>query len=155
MVHPLAGKPAPASILVDLAALERAYYDRHPDPRVAAERVAFGTSGHRGSALRSAFNEDHIVAITSAICDYREAHQTSGPVFVGADTHALSAPAQRSALEVLVARGVDVVVAQGDEYTPTPVISETILRYNRTKPSRLADGIVITPSHNPPDDGGF
>ncbi len=155
MAHPLAGKPAPASILVDLAALERAYCDRHPDPRVPAERVAFGTSGHRGSALRGSFNEDHIVAITSAICDYRAAHGTTGPLFMGADTHALSAPAQRTALGVLVARGVETVVARDDEYTPTPVISEAILRFNRRKPARQADGIVVTPSHNPPEDGGF
>jgi phosphoglucomutase len=155
MAHPLAGKPAPASILVDLSALERAYYDRHPDPSVAGERVAFGTSGHRGSALRGSFNEDHILATTSAICDYRAAHGTTGPLYVGSDSHALSAPAQRTALEVLVSRGVDVVVAQNDEYTPTPVISEAILRHNRARPAREADGIVITPSHNPPEDGGF
>src|SRR5580698_9475233 len=111
MVHPLAGKPAPPSFLVDLAALERAYYDRHPNVEIAAERVAFGTSGHRGSALRGSFNEDHILAITSAICDYRAAQGTTGPLYVGADTHALSAPAQRTALEVLVARGVSVVMA--------------------------------------------
>jgi phosphoglucomutase len=155
MAHPLAGKPAPSSLLVDLATLERAYYDRHPDARSSGERVAFGTSGHRGSALRGSFNEDHIVAITSAICDYRAAHGTSGPIYVGADTHALSAPAQRTALEVLVARGAEVVIARDDEYTPTPVISEAILRFNRSKPAREADGIVITPSHNPPEDGGF
>src|SRR5271154_5152063 len=113
MAHPLAGKPAPASILVDLAALERAYYDRHPAPRVPAEKVAFGTSGHRGSALRGSFNEDHIIAITSAICDYRAAQGVTGPLYVGADTHALSAPAERTALEVLAARGVSVVVSQG------------------------------------------
>ncbi len=155
MVHPLAGKPAPAANLVDLSALERAYYDRRPDPRVPDERVAFGTSGHRGSALRGSFNEDHIVAITAAICDYRDAHQTTGPLFVGADTHALSAPAQRTALEVLAARGVSVVIARNDAYTPTPVISRAILRFNQTRPARVADGVVITPSHNPPEDGGF
>jgi phosphoglucomutase len=158
MAHPLAGKPAPASLLVDLGALERAYYDRHPDPRSASERVAFGTSGHRGSALRGSFNCDHIVAITSAICDYRAAHGTTGPLYVGADSHALSAPAQRTALEVLVARGADVVIARDDQYTPTPVVSEAILRFNRsaiTVGARQADGIVITPSHNPPEDGGF
>jgi phosphoglucomutase len=155
MVNPLAGKPAPASLLVNLAALERAYYDRHPNVRVAGERVSFGTSGHRGSALRGSFNEDHIIAITTSICDYRAAHQITGPLFIGADTHALSAPAQRTALEVLVARGVSVVVAEGDAYTPTPVISRTILRFNQSKPARAADGIVITPSHNPPEDGGF
>jgi phosphoglucomutase len=155
MAHPLAGKPAPSSMLVNLAALERAYYDRHPNVAVAEEKVAFGTSGHRGSALRGSFNEDHIVAITAAICDYRAAHQITGPVFVGADTHALSAPAQRTALEVLVARGVSVVMARDDAYTPTPVVSRAILRFNQGKPARLADGIVITPSHNPPEDGGF
>jgi phosphoglucomutase len=155
MVHPLAGKPAPRSFLVDLAALERAYYDRHPNVGVVEEKVAFGTSGHRGSALRGSFNEDHIVAITAAICDYRAAHQITGPLFVGADTHALSAPAQRTALEVLVARGVSVVMASDDAYTPTPVISRAILRFNQSRPARSADGIVITPSHNPPEDGGF
>src|SRR5580700_719084 len=136
MVHPLAGKPAPASLLVDLAALERAYYERHPDAGTAEERVAFGTSGHRGSALRGSFNEDHIVAITSALCDYRRRSGTNGPLLVGADTHALSAPAQRTALEVLVARGVDVIVAADDAYTPTPVISRAILRFNQSKPAR-------------------
>jgi phosphoglucomutase len=155
MVHPLAGKPAPASVLVDLAALERAYYERHPDVDVPEEKVTFGTSGHRGSSLRGSFNEDHIVAITAAICDYRVAHEFTGPLFVGADTHALSAPAQRTALEVLAARGVQVLVAPDGEYTPTPVISEAILRFNRARPARVADGIVITPSHNPPADGGF
>ncbi len=155
MAHPLAGKPTPPSLLVDLAALERAYYDRHPNVGVVDEKVAFGTSGHRGSALRGSFNEDHIVAITAANCDYRAAHQITGPLFDGADTHALSAPAQRTALEVLVARGVSVVMARDDAYTPTPVISRAILRFNQSKPARRADGIVITPSHNPPEDGGF
>jgi phosphoglucomutase len=155
MAHPLAGQPAPASMLVDLAALERAYYDEHPDPHVAEQRVAFGTSGHRGSSLRRSFNEDHIVAITEAICDYRATNGITGPLYVGADTHALSAPGQRTALEVLIARGVDAVIAKDDAYTPTPVVSARILRHNRTKPSAVADGIVITPSHNPPEDGGF
>jgi phosphoglucomutase len=155
MVHPLAGQPAPASMLVDLAALERAYDHDHPDPAVAEQRVAFGTSGHRGSSLRRSFNEDHIVAITEAICDYRAAQGVTGPLYVGADTHALSAPAQRTALEVLVARGVDAVIAADDAYTPTPVVSARILRHNRAKPARVADGVVITPSHNPPEDGGF
>src|SRR4029077_14331267 len=118
MVHPLAGKPAPASMLVNLAELERTYHDDHPDPAVAEQRVAFGTSGHRGCSLHRSFNEDHIVAITDAICDYRAAHGVGGPLFVGADTHALSAPAQRTALEVLVARGVDAVIAADDAYTP-------------------------------------
>jgi phosphoglucomutase len=155
MVHPLAGQPAPASMLVDLAALERAYYADHPDASVAEQRVAFGTSGHRGSSLRRSFNEDHIVAIAEAICDYRAAQGVTGPLFVGADTHALSAPAQRTALEVFVARGVDAVVAADDAYTPTPVVSARILRHNRARPPRAADGVVITPSHNPPEDGGF
>ncbi len=155
MAHPLAGKPAPVSLLVDLVVLERAYYERHPDAGEAEQRVAFGTSGHRGSALRVSFNEDHIVAITSAICEYRAAQGVTGPLFVGADTHALSAPAQRTALEVLAARGVSVVVASDEAYTPTPVISEAILRFNRNRPAAAADGIVITPSHNPPEDGGF
>src|ERR1019366_2289259 len=155
MVHPLAGQPAPASMLVDLAALERAYYDGHPDPAVAEQRVSFGTSGHRGSSLRMSFNEDHILAITQAICEYRASRDVTGPLYVGVDTHALSAPAQRSALEVLVACGVDAVVASDDAYTPTPAISARILRHNRSKPARAADGIVITPSHNPPEDGGF
>jgi phosphoglucomutase len=155
MVHPLAGQPAPASMLVDLAALERAYDHDHPDPNVAEQRVAFGTSGHRGSSLRRSFNEDHIVAITEAICDYRAAQGVTGPLYVGADTHALSAPAQRTALEVLAARGVDAVIAADDAYTPTPVVSARILRHNHAKPPRAADGIVITPSHNPPEDGGF
>ena len=155
MVHPLAGQPAPASMLVNLAALERAYHDDHPDPSVPEQKVAFGTSGHRGSSLRRSFNEDHIVAITEAICDYRANKSVTGPLYVGADTHALSEPAQRTALEVLVARGVDAVIAGGGAYTPTPVISARILRHNRGKPVAVADGIVITPSHNPPEDGGF
>jgi phosphoglucomutase len=142
-------------MLVDLAALERAYHDDHPDASVAEQRVAFGTSGHRGSSLRRSFNEDHIVAITEAICDYRAAQGTTGPLYVGADTHALSAPAQRTALEVLAARGVDAVIAADDAYTPTPVVSARILRHNRPRPARVADGIVVTPSHNPPEDGGF
>jgi phosphoglucomutase len=158
--HPLAGKPAPREVLVDLAALERAYHDDHPDVGVAEQRVAFGTSGHRGSALRRSFNEDHIVAITAAICDYRTAQGTRGPLLMGMDTHALSAPAQRTALSVLAARGVDVVIAEGDGtdgrgYTPTPVISHAILRANRETRGARADGIVVTPSHNPPEDGGF
>jgi phosphoglucomutase len=155
MVHPLAGQPAPVSMLVDLAALERAYYDDHPDLGIAEQRVAFGTSGHRGSSLRRSFNEDHIIAITEAICDYRAMKGVTGPLYLGADTHALSAPAQRTALEVLVARSVDAVIAADDAYTPTPVVSARILRHNRDKPLRAADGIVVTPSHNPPEDGGF
>ena len=159
-VHPLAGKPAPREVLVDLTALERAYYDDRPDAGIAEQRVAFGTSGHRGSALRRSFNEDHLIAITAAICDYRRAQGTDGPLLMGMDTHALSAPAQRTALEVLAARGVDVVIAEGDGtegrgYTPTPVISHAILRANREGGRWRADGIVVTPSHNPPEDGGI
>jgi phosphoglucomutase len=160
MVHPLAGKPAPRSFLVDLVALERAYHDDHPDPGEAEQRVAFGTSGHRGSALRRSFNEDHILAITAAICDYRSAQGVSGPLFVGMDTHALSLPAQRTALSVLAARGVTTIIAEGEGegdrgYTPTPVISHAILRANRGQGRGRADGIIVTPSHNPPEDGGI
>lgn len=154
-VSPLAGKPPSASMLVDVPRLVTAYYTEHPDPSVAAERVAFGTSGHRGSAFDRSFNEDHILAITQAICSYRLAHAITGPLFMGIDTHALSAPAFVSALEVLAANGVNVMIDQDRGYTPTPVVSRAILRYNRDRTSGLADGIVITPSHNPPEDGGF
>ena len=154
-VNPLAGKPAPLSILVNVPRLITAYYKQTPDPSVAAQRVAFGTSGHRGSAFDSAFNEWHILAITQGICDYRKQHGTDGPLFLGMDTHALSVPALASALEVLAANGVDVMLAEKDEYTPTPTISHAILTYNSKRTSGLADGIVITPSHNPPDSGGF
>jgi phosphoglucomutase len=154
-VHPLAGKPAPPSILVNVPRLVTAYYKEIPDPGVASQRVAFGTSGHRGSALDAAFNEWHILAITQAICEYRKQHGTDGPLFLGMDTHALSVPALASALEVLAANAVDVMLAENDEYTPTPTISHAILTYNRDRNSGLADGIVITPSHNPPDSGGF
>ncbi len=154
-VSPLAGKPAPASMLVNVPKLVTAYYAEHPDPSVAAERVAFGTSGHRGSAFERTFNEWHILAISQAICLYRKQHQIDGPLFLGMDTHALSVPALASALEVLAANGVDVMLAEGDPYTPTPVISHAILTYNRGRRTGLADGIVITPSHNPPHDGGF
>jgi phosphoglucomutase len=154
-ISPLAGKPAPLVILVDVPRLITAYYAEVPDPRVPAQRVAFGTSGHRGSSFNRAFNERHILAITQAICLYRAAHNTSGPLFVGIDTHALSIPAYATALEVLAANGVEVMIAEGSEYTPTPVISHAILTYNRGRKAGLADGIVITPSHNPPHDGGF
>ena len=154
-VSPLAGKPAPASMLVNVSRLVTAYYAEHPDPAVAAERVAFGTSGHRGSAFERTFNEAHILAITQAICSYRQAHRIDGPLFMGMDTHALSEPAFASALEVLAANGVEVMIDQDRGYTPTPVISHAILRYNRGRRSGLADGIVVTPSHNPPEDGGF
>jgi phosphoglucomutase len=142
-------------MLVDVPRLVTAYYAEHPDPLVAAERVAFGTSGHRGSAFERTFNEAHILAITQAICAYRQAHRIEGPLFMGMDTHALSEPAFVSALEVLAANGVEVMIDRNRDYTPTPVISHAILRYNRGRRSGLADGIVVTPSHNPPEDGGF
>jgi phosphoglucomutase len=154
-LSPLAGKPAPLSILVNVPRLITAYYKEIPDPSVASQRVAFGTSGHRGSSFDAAFNEWHILAITQAICEYRKQHGTDGPLFLGMDTHALSVPALASALEVLAANGVDVMLAEKDEYTPTPAISHAILTYNRDRKSGLADGIVITPSHNPPESGGF
>jgi phosphoglucomutase len=154
-VSPLAGKPAAPELLVDVPKLITAYYVERPEPGVAAQRVAFGTSGHRGCAFERSFNEWHILAITQAICAYRKGKNISGPLFLGMDTHALSMPAYASALEVLAANGVDVMVAPGDEYTPTPVISHAILSYNRGRSSGLADGIVVTPSHNPPDSGGF
>jgi phosphoglucomutase len=154
-VSPLAGKPPEPGMLVNVPRLVTAYYTEAPDPSVPAQRVAFGTSGHRGSALQKAFNEWHILAITQAICQYRKMQHTDGPLFLGMDTHALSMPALASSLEVLAANGVEVMIAEGDEYTPTPVISHAILTYNRGRKTGLADGIVITPSHNPPDDGGF
>jgi phosphoglucomutase len=150
-----AGRPADPSILVDVDRLVGAYYDLRPDPSVPAQRVAFGTSGHRGSALNTAFNEAHILATTEAICRYREHHGIDGPLFIGRDTHALSEPAIRSALEVMGAHGVDARVDAADGYTPTPVISHAILTHNRGRHEHLADGIVVTPSHNPPEDGGF
>ena len=154
-LHALAGKPAPADLLIDPAALERAYYERRPDPADARQRVAFGTSGHRGSALEASFNEAHILAIAQAICDYRLAKAIGGPLFMGMDTHALSAPAQRSALEVLAANGVATVIQRDAGFTPTPVISRAIVAYNRGRDAGLADGVVLTPSHNPPADGGI
>ena len=154
MVHPLAGKPAPRELLVDLELLRRRYFDK-PDPADPQQRVSFGTSGHRGSSLRGSFNEAHILAVTQAICEYRKAQGTDGPLFLGADTHALSGPAQRSALEVLAANEVQVLHARDGQWTPTPVVSHAILVYNRGRTSALADGIVVTPSHNPPEDGGF
>ncbi len=152
---PRAGQPAEPSELVDLDALLRAYHDLQPDPSVAAQRVAFGTSGHRGSSFRAAFNEAHILATTEAICRYRAAQGYTGPLFLGRDTHALSEPAFRTALEVLVANGVDVRVDAVDGFTPTPAISHAILAANRGRRGGFADGIVVTPSHNPPEDGGF
>ena len=154
-ISSLAGKPAPPSLLVNVPRLVTAYYTEVPDPSVAAQRVAFGTSGHRGSSFDIAFNEWHILAISQAICLYRKQHQIDGPLFLGMDTHALSVPALASAVEVLAANGADVMLAEGDEYTPTPAISHAILTYNRGRKAGLADGIVITPSHNPPHDGGF
>jgi phosphoglucomutase len=154
-ISPLAGKTPEPSALVDVPKLIAAYYTETPDPSVAAERVSFGTSGHRGSSFDRAFNEQHILAISQAICLYRKQEQIDGPLFLGMDTHALSEPALRSALEVLAANGVIVMLAQGDDYTPTPAISHAILAYNRGRKNGFADGIVITPSHNPPNDGGF
>jgi phosphoglucomutase len=154
-VSPLAGKPPEPGMLVNVPKLITAYYTDVPDPSIPAQRVAFGTSGHRGSSLQKAFNEWHILAITQAICLYRKLQHIDGPLFLGMDTHALSMPAFVSSLEVLAANGVEVMIAQGDEYTPTPVVSHAILTYNRGRKTGVADGIVITPSHNPPDDGGF
>src|SRR5580698_5539251 len=154
-ISPLAGKPAPPGILVDVPRLITAYYTETPDPAMPAQRVAFGTSGHRGTAFNRSFNQDHILAITQAICLCRKQQGTDGPLFLGIDTHALSVPACATALEVLAAYDVEVMLAEGDEYTPTPVISHAILTYNRGRKTGLADGIVITPSHNPPQDGGF
>ncbi len=154
-ISPFAGKPADPASLVDVPKLVTAYYTEIPDPSVAEQRVLFGTSGHRGSAFEKAFNEWHILAISQAICQYRVQKHIDGPLFIGMDTHALSVPALASALEVLAANGVDVMLAVGDEYTPTPAISLAILTYNRGRKTGLADGIVITPSHNPPHDGGF
>ena len=155
LISPLAGKPAPPSLLVDVARLVTAYYTGVPDPAVQSQRVAFGTSGHRGSSFELSFNEWHVLAITQAICEYRQSQHITGPLFMGIDTHALSQPACASALEVLAANGVDVMLALNDEYTPTPAVSHAILAHNRGRSSGLADGIVGTPSHNPPDNGGF
>ena len=154
-IHPLAGQLAPASVLIDVPALEQAYYTNRPDPADPRQRVAFGTSGHRGTALDNTFTEAHILAITRAICDYRRAHAIDGPLFLGKDTHALSGPAQRTALEVLAAEGIETILQRDDGVTPTPVISHAILVYNRGRTDHKGDGIVITPSHNPPADGGF
>ncbi len=155
MAHPLAGKPAPRELLVDVPRLLSAYAGERPDPENPQERVAFGTSGHRGSSLRRSFNEAHILAVVQSTCEHRKAQGVTGPLYLGKDTHALSEPAQRTALEVLAAHGVEVFVAAGGAATPTPVISHAIITHNRGRTSRLADGIVITPSHNPPEDGGI
>jgi len=154
-ISPLAGKPAPTSMLVDLARLEREYYDRKPEMDDPTQVVSFGTSGHRGSPFRGSFTEAHIAAITQAICDYRRGQRIDGPLYMGKDTHALSEPAQRTALEVLAANGVETIIQRDGAVTPTPVISRAILVYNRGRKVHLADGIVVTPSHNPPEDGGF
>jgi len=154
-LSPLAGKPAPKSMLVDLTCLEREYYQRKPELADPAQLVSFGTSGHRGSSLRGSFNEAHIAAITQAICEYRRAQGIDGPLYMGKDTHGLSEPAQRTALEVLAANDVTVILQRDQGVTPTPVISWAVLTYNRGRKAHLADGIVITPSHNPPEDGGF
>jgi phosphoglucomutase len=154
-ISPLAGKPAPKSLIVDLARLEREYYERRPDLGDPTQLVSFGTSGHRGSSFRGSFNEAHIAAITQAICDYRRGQGIDGPLYMGKDTHALSEPAQRTALEVLAANGVETVIQRDAGVTPTPVVSWAILVYNRGRKEHLADGIVVTPSHNPPEDGGF
>ena len=154
-ISPLAGKPAPKEMLLNVAQLERSYYEKQPDVNDPNQLVAFGTSGHRGSSFNSTFTEAHILAITQAICDYRRKEGVDGPLYMGKDTHALSAPAQRSALEVLAANGVETFIQKDDGVTPTPVISHAILIYNRGRREHLADGIVITPSHNPPEDGGF
>jgi phosphoglucomutase len=155
MISPLAGLPAPKSMLVDVAKLEREYYERRPDLDDPNQMVIFGTSGHRGSPFHGTFTEAHILAMTQAICDYRRTQGTDGPLYMGKDTHALSGPAQRTALEVLAANGVETIIQEADKVTPTPVISRAILVYNRDRKDHLADGIVITPSHNPPEDGGF
>ena len=154
-ISPLAGKPAPKEMLVDLNRLEREYFECRPDLDDPGQRVSFGTSGHRGSPFRGSFTESHISAITQAICDYRRTQGTDGPLYMGKDTHALSGPAQCTALEVLAANEVQTIIQQGDGVTPTPVISHAILVHNRSRTGHLADGIVITPSHNPPEDGGF
>lgn len=154
-VHELAGKPAPYSMLVNVPRLIAAYYTRRPDVENPAQRVAFGTSGHRGTSINGSFNETHILAVSQAICEYRAARGYSGPLYIGMDTHALSEPALYTAVEVFAANGVEIVIQQGLGYTPTPVISHAILAYNRGRTSGLADGVVITPSHNPPEDGGF
>ncbi|EHH68157.1 phosphoglucomutase (alpha-D-glucose-1,6-bisphosphate-dependent) [Gluconobacter morbifer] len=157
MAHlsPLAGKTLPPSQLTDIPALIAAYYDRRPDVSIPTQRVSFGTSGHRGSALHTSFNENHILAICEAICRYRKAKGIDGPIFIGRDSHALSEPAQKSAIEVFAAHGIDARIDAHDGYTPTPVISHAILTYNKGRKTGLADGVVITPSHNPPADGGF
>src|SRR5580658_2777956 len=154
-ISPLAGKPAPKELLINVAQLEQDYFNRKPDVNDPNQMVIFGTSGHRGSPFNGTFTEAHILAITQAICEYRRSQGTDGPLYMGKDTHGVSEPAQRTALEVLAANGVETIIQQNDGVTPTPVISRSILVYNRGRKDHLADGIVITPSHNPPEDGGF
>src|ERR1043166_9610289 len=154
-VHPLAGKPAPADVLINVDEVLKAYYERQPNVEDPQQLVSFGTSGHRGSSLNGTLNEAHILAITQAICEYRAGKEISGPLYMGKDTHAVSGPAQRTALEVLAANKVETIIQRDDGFTPTPVISRAILVYNRNRKEHFADGIVITPSHNPPADGGF
>src|SRR5712691_10257326 len=154
-ISPLAGKPASKEMLIDVARLEKEYFERHPDLGDPNQLVSFGTNGHRGSPLHGTFTEAHILAITQAICDYRREQGTDGPLYMGKDTHALSEPAQHTALEVLAANKVETIIQENNGVTPTPVISRAILVYNRGRKEHLADGIVITPSHNPPEDGGF
>ena len=154
-ISPLAGRPAPKQMLVDVGRLEREYYERRPDLTDPNQMVSFGTSGHRGSPVRGTFTEAHILAITQAIADYRRGQGTAGPLYMGKDTHALSRPAQRTALEVLAANNVETIIQRDEGVTPTPVISRAILVYNRGRAEHFADGIVITPSHNPPEDGSF
>ncbi|MEO7854553.1 MAG: alpha-D-glucose phosphate-specific phosphoglucomutase, partial [Rubrivivax sp.] len=155
LISPLAGNPLPAANLVDIQALLAAYADLQPDPAVPSQRVAFGTSGHRGTSFDVSFNAAHVLAITQALCEHRKRQGIDGPLFIGMDTHALSQPAFEDALQVLAAHGVQTMVSRGGEFTPTPAVSHAILVYNRGRSSGLADGIVITPSHNPPDSGGF
>src|ERR1700687_5628268 len=154
-ISPLAGKPAPKEMLIDVSRMEKEYFEHKPDVSDRNQLVSFGTSGHRGLPLHGTFNEAHILAITQAICDYRRGQAIDGPLYMGKDTHAVSAPAQRTALEVLAANGVETIIQENDGVTPTPVISHAILVYNRNRKEHLADGIVVTPSHNPPEDGGF
>ena len=154
-VSPLAGKQAPPGILIDVDRLIADYYDKKPDPEDQSQLVSFGTSGHRGTSQNGTFTESHIIAITQALIEYRRAHGITGPIYLGKDTHALSAPAERTALEVLAANGIETMIQNGNGFTPTPTISHAILCHNRGRTQHLADGIVITPSHNPPDDGGF
>src|SRR5208282_2386508 len=154
-ISPLAGKPAPRDMLIDVAKLEREYRERQPDLGDPNQLVKFGTSGHRGTSLNGTLTEAHILAITQAICEYRHEHGIDGPLYMGKDTHALSAPSQRTALEVLAAHGINTIIQRDDGVTPTPVISRAIIVYNRGRKTGLSDGIVITPSHNPPEDGGF